>query len=268
MKILYLPALCLFSLTIACEPRNATPLDNLEDGEYLGTFSHFDGRGWAPFLHLIVDDGEAVSLTFDLVNAAGTFATEHEGYAAHFATSSGVELEEAIRSHVDSLRDNGVVPVSGAPGTEQLTEAFNELAEGVLERAREGDTRIFLVPMTAEYHAEGEPDDEGWVARIEVRYEGRTLVGADFDRVRLEDGEIVARRSEDDGYLEAWREETGREMDAVVSRLSEQLHDEGRPAGVDIISGATATSRSFRNLANEAIETREPVDFTMLLEQL
>lgn len=249
-------------VALACGRDSATAqLEGLQDGTYFGVAEYTDGNGWAPLLQLTVEDGAIASVVFDYADADAEFKTDNQPYNQRMQDAVGTNPRQYTAELEQRLLAARSLPVEAVSGATSSSAWFNQLADAVVERAREGDTRVALIPMSSTYRAEDQPDERGWIATISIRYERQSIAEIDYDEVQREDGTITARKSQDSDYAERWNAATGVDQTTVFPRLAEQLKDEGRPAGVDIISGATDSSRRFRNVAQAAIDKRVVVDF-------
>ncbi|TVQ37559.1 MAG: FMN-binding protein [Spirochaetaceae bacterium] len=256
-------------LIVSCaRERDETRLEGLQDGIYMGSAEYTDGNGWAPFLQLTVEDGAVSSVVFDYVDAGGGFKSQDGAYNLRMKSAAGTSPEEYTLELADRLTSAQSLPVEAVSGATSSSNWFNQLADAVVARAMAGDSRVALLPMSSTYRAEDEPDERGWIATIAIRYERQSIAQIEYDEIRREDGSISARKSEDPAYAERWNAATGVDQTTVFPRLAEQLKDEGRPAGVDIISGATSSSRRFRIVAQAAMDTRAAVDFRLIQDAL
>lgn len=213
-----------------------------ENGTYLGVAEYTQENGIAPFLAVTVENGSVVEARFEAIDASGSL----------IAHQLPTDQSEHLIEH-QTLPETNIHPW------------FERLARAIEARATDGDTRPALVAIGGTYAAEDSPDEEGWIGRIELTYVGSSLDEIRYDELQRDGKTVTARKSEDTEYITQWRDATGTDLHHVYERLAEQLFAEGLPSGVDIVSGATHTSRRFRLLAGEAMDQREAVDFLPLL---
>lgn len=258
------------TLTIAACGGGSEPgaISGLQDGTYFGTSEFTDANGWAPFLQIQVEGGRIADALFDYANPVGALKSQDAPYNQRMKAASGSSPEEFSPALAGALVDNQRLPVETITGATSSSRWFNQLAEAVVERARAGDRRVTLLPMSATYRAEDESDERGWIGTIAVTYERQTITDVRYDEVQREGNTVTDRKSENEGYIAAWKAANGVDLDEVLHRLAEQLMAEGRPAGVDLISGATSMSRRFRVLARQAIDGRIPVDFQTIQQAI
>lgn len=100
------------------------------------------------------------------------------------------------------------------------------------------------------YNAEGETDERGWKATIEVTVENGKITEAKFDEVK-EDGTL---KSQDEAYIERWSSATGAKAPEVYAQLEEDLIEKQNPEDVETITGATQATEKFKTLAAEALK--------------
>lgn len=257
-------------LVLACASTPSTPLADLQTGNYLATTEHTDGEGWAPFLYVVVDDAQSVrQIRFDYFDPEiGTFKTDDAQYGSRMRDTVGLSPTEYAATLTERLKESNTLPVDAISGATISSNWFNLLAERLLPRMQDGDERPVLAPMSARYIARDLPDEQGWIGTISIVTEGRSIQSVDFDEVKLDSaGNIETRKNEPSpGDQDVWTPPHHATMAQLYDALSSQLIDEGRPAGVDVITGATESSQRFRILAATAIESRVPVDFVRLEE--
>ncbi len=254
---------------VACGGGTETgAISGLQDGTYFGTSEFTDANGWAPFLQIQVEGGRIAEAVFDYANPAGALKSQDASYNQRMKAASGSSPEEFSPALAGALVETQRLPVETITGATSSSRWFNQLAEAVVERARAGDRRVTLLPMSATYRAEDEADERGWIGTITVTYERQTITDVRYDEVQREGNTVTDRKSENEGYIAAWKAANGVDLDEVLHRLAEQLMAEGRPAGVDLISGATSMSRRFRVLAQQAIDRRVPVDFQAIQQAI
>lgn len=230
------------AILIGCGGRDASERwsSGFEDGAYLAVAEYTQENGVAPFLIIAVEDNAVVEARYGAVDATGEV--------------TDAELPQTAPDHL--------VETQTLPDLDQ-EDWFARLAAAIAPRARSGDSRPSLVAIGGTYTAEDAPDGDGWIGRVELTYQGATLREIHYDEIRRDNG--TTRKSQDNDYIERWRDATGVDLTVVYERLTAQLGHEGLASGVDIVTGATQTSRRFRTLADTAMNKREAVDFLQLL---
>ena len=99
------------------------------------------------------------------------------------------------------------------------------------------------------YTAEGELDDHGWMPRVEIIVENGEITSVDYDEVN-EAGDL---KSEDEDYSAAMEGVSGVRPSDAYEQLENQLLDNQDVDQVELVTGATSSSESFKALVNEAL---------------
>ena len=97
--------------------------------------------------------------------------------------------------------------------------------------------------------AEGELDDHGWQPVIEILVEDGQIRSVNYD----EENEAGELKSEDDEYADAMENVSEVRPADAYEQLENDLIDSQDVDQVDVVSGATASSETFKDLAIEAL---------------
>ena len=98
--------------------------------------------------------------------------------------------------------------------------------------------------------AEGEMDEHGWKPAIEIVVENGEITSVDYDEYNAED----ELKSEDDEYSDSMEGVSGVRPADAYEQLENDLIDNQDVNKVDVVSGATASSETFKDLASEALD--------------
>ncbi|MCR1899904.1 FMN-binding protein [Irregularibacter muris] len=101
------------------------------------------------------------------------------------------------------------------------------------------------------YTDKGEQDERGWTPIITIIVRDGKMDNVFYDEID-EEGEDL--KSFDAEYAINMKEKSGELPYTAGRKLADSLKATGNPDQVDNISGATGTSESFKNLAQEALE--------------
>jgi len=104
------------------------------------------------------------------------------------------------------------------------------------------------------HYAETDPDEQGWIATLEVQVESGEILGVTFDEVQREGYELVARKSDDREYGALWAAASGGLNQFLVYPAIEQEFQRAGAAEISAISGATATVERMQKLAGRVVE--------------
>ncbi len=106
-------------------------------------------------------------------------------------------------------------------------------------------------------------DDHGWKTFVEIKVEDGKIVATDYDYVN-EEGTL---KSEDEGYQEAMSDKVGIGPVEFTKELADALIATQNALDVDIVSGATSSSASFINYAQQLIQAAQKGDTeTIIIE--
>lgn len=251
MKRFSLLILMAMIVLVSCE-KKAETTGAFQDGNYSGTYQHFDGHGWKPTLDITVEDGVITQATWDYVNAQGEMKSQNTYYADAMESRSGTTPAKAAEELQNSLIEGQSADVDTVSGATHSTENFRELAAAVLANAAAGNTSEVKLPMNATYHAtEPEPDQRGWTASLSVTFEDNQIVAAEYMEVDA-DGNSKADNPD---YTAMMEEQSGTTPAEAAQGLVDLLIS-SQDANVDDFTGATSSSSRFRALAVQIMEQR------------
>lgn len=99
------------------------------------------------------------------------------------------------------------------------------------------------------YDAELEPDQRGWKSTVEVTVANGEITEVNYDEVD-EDGNL---KSEDEEYNERWREASGIAAPEAYEDLEAQLIATQDIEEVEVVTGATSSTNSFKEVVAKAL---------------
>ncbi|TVR90587.1 MAG: hypothetical protein EA428_08095 [Spirochaetaceae bacterium] len=104
------------------------------------------------------------------------------------------------------------------------------------------------------HYAELEPDEDGWIATLEIHVESGEILSVSFDEVQREGSDLVRRKSEDSEYAEQWAAASGGLNQFGVYPVIEQEFQRTGSPSISAISGATATIEKMKNLGDRVLD--------------
>ena len=237
----------------------------LQDGTYSLKQVEPDDHGWRVEMTIKVEDGKIVESNFDYVNAEGQLKSEDEGYQEAMSDKVGIgpkefipELNEAL---VETQNPMDVEVVSGATSS---WESFRTYAQMLVQAAQNGDTATIEVNPNAplqdgEYSLkELNPDAHGWSVLINMTVEDGKITAVDWDYVNTE-GTL---KSEDEGYQEAMSDKVGIGPKEFTPQLANALVEAQSVNGIEVVSGATSSTYTFKMYAAQLIHAAQNGDQT------
>lgn len=264
MKRKLLLTLCCIVLLLitACNAAEPNPSDQSEkgiyvDGEYTIIADHVDSHGWAPMVKVTIADGKITSGKMDYMKPGGDLKSEDESYAISMSEQAGIKPKEAydeLNKRIIEAQQANVEAVSGATSSSNW---FNKLASIALEKAETGEKGKFYVPLDDSYSASNEGfDEQGRQGEISITYSDNKIASVEYTEVNKQGN----KKEEDESFQTQMKSETGVSWNEAVKQLEEQLVEEQDYGKVDAVTGATHTSENFKTLAQQAIESRVPMD--------
>ncbi|WP_088810702.1 MULTISPECIES: extracellular electron transfer flavoprotein PplA [Listeria] len=103
-------------------------------------------------------------------------------------------------------------------------------------------------------------DDKGWKAFASIEVKDGKITKANYD-YKNKDGEL---KSEDADYEKAMKDKVGTGPQEYLKQLSDSLVKSQSASGVDIVTGATHSSDTFINYANQLIQAAQRADTTTI----
>lgn len=259
----FLFALCLmvFIVLSGCSPEPDSNQDKSEetyvDGEYIIVANHVDSHGWAPMVTLTITDGKITSGMMDYIKPGGDLKSEDEAYAVTMSEQAGITPKEAydeLNKRIVKEQKANVEAVSGATSSSKW---FTQLATIALEKAKNGEKGKHFVPLDDSYSASNEGfNEQGWQGEITITYSSDDIASVQYSEVDEEGN----NKEDDESYQSQMESEAGISWNDAVKQLEDQLVEVQDYNKVDDVSGATYTSENFKLLAQQAIESRVPMD--------
>lgn len=96
-------------------------------------------------------------------------------------------------------------------------------------------------------------DENGWKTDFSITVEGGKITESNYENLN----EAGAKKSEDEGYQEKMAEVAGVGPADYFPELNEQLVETQDPEAVEVVTGATHSSESFKEYAQQLIDAAE-----------
>ncbi len=237
----------------------------LQDGTYQLSEKDFDEHGWKVNFEITVKDGKITESDFDYINEEGTLKSEDEKYQEIMKEKSGVgpaefipELNEQLVEKQDASQ---VDIVSGATSS---SEIFINYAQQLIQAAQKGDTNPIEIDAQGELK-DGEYSLEeknigstGWKTYIKMTVENGKITDVDYNYVNA-DGQL---KTDDEEYQKKMTEKSGTGPKDFIPELSNSLIEKQNAGEVEIVTGATHSSHSFKMYAAQLINAAQKGDTT------
>ena len=227
-----------------------------QDGSYAARYRYYDGDGYRPVLQLTIVEGKIDAVEFTEIGIDGTAKALDPAYQTAMAAESPTYPSVYTAALERALLERQEAPVDAVSGATESSQRFNALARAVLRNAVKGDSSVAVLPMDETYTAAGGRDAEGWTGTISITYRRGRIENVEYDEVFFAAGGVVARKSNDRAYAERYEAVAGVTPTEVFELLEANLEQTGAPGQVDVVTGATESSRRFVALAREALSLR------------
>ena len=224
----------------------------LQDGEYTAV-SAIDSHGWSLKHTIVVKDGKIESSMYDYINDKGEAKSANEEYNKKMADKTGTSVADAMKKLSENLvKDQDPAKVEIVSGATHTAERFVFTSEVLLKQAAEGKTgeiNVSEMPLVdGTYKLETEADEHGWAHEFTLVVKDGKIAESKYDMVK--DGKM---KSEDEEYNKAMTEKAGISFADTVKQLNEALTKDGDADKVEVVSGATNTSKAFKEYATKLI---------------
>lgn len=226
----------------------------LVDGTYYATYSHTDMRGWRAFVEMTVEGGKITVAKGDYINAEGKLKTEDTAYGERMSAKTKVTPAQAFEQLQAQVLDKQSAAIDAVAGASSSSESYMHMVEGLIEKAKAGDTSELVLEANGDYSAKGEADERGWTPEITLTYEGGKITAVVFDETNA-DGKA---KSTDEEYSKMMSDKTKVTPKEAYDQLAAALVEKQDPTAVDAVAGATASSDKFKEMAKKAMDSRVP----------
>lgn len=229
---------------------SAQESSSLKDGTYT-VHGYADSRGWAVKHTIEVKDGKVTKSDFDYYNAEGKRKSEDENYNKNMKDKAGVSSKEAMDQLNAALVEGQKAEVEVVSGATHTAEAFVESSKALLEKAAAGDTEDTNYQMLkdGEYKLETSEDERGWAHTFTLVVKDGKITESNYDMVNKDGGMKTA----DKDYNKNMKDKSGASFAEAVEKLNAELVEKQDPAEVEVVSGATSTTDSFKEYATQLV---------------
>ena len=220
---------------------------DLKDGTYKLEEKN-EKNGYRAVFEMTVKDGKITESKYDNINADGKSKTEDTKYEESMKAKSGVGPKEYIKqlndSFVKAQSASGVEVVTGATHS---SESFQNYAQQLIQAAQAGNTDTIEI-------------DNGATLK-----DGK-VTESNYDNVNA-DGKS---KKDDTEYESKMKDVTGVGPKEYIETLNKEFvkamgEEDGSPAGVEVVTGATHSTHSFINYAQQLVNAAEKGDTTEIV---
>lgn len=238
----------------------------MQDGTYRLEEKNYKNDYRVTF-EITVKDGKIVESKYDNVNADGESKTENTEYNETMKEKAGISPEEFIPKFNEELvaaqSPSSIEVVSGATHS---FDSFQNYAQQLIQAAQAGNTDTIEIDNGADlkdgtYKLEEKNYSNGYRVQFEMTVAGGKVTDSKFDYID-KDGKSKQDNTE---YNENMKAKSGTEPKTYIPALNDELvkamgEEDGSPADVEVVTGATHSSHSFIMYAEQLVNAAEKGD--------
>ncbi|MDU6498846.1 MAG: extracellular electron transfer flavoprotein PplA [Enterococcus faecalis] len=244
---------------------------DLKDGTYKLEEKN-EKNGYRAVFEMTVKDGKITESKYDNINADGKSKTEDTKYEESMKAKSGVGPKEYIKqlndSFVKAQSASGVEVVTGATHS---SESFQNYAQQLIQAAQAGNTDTIEIDNGATlkdgtYSLKEKNDSNGYHTTFSMTVKDGKVTESNYDNVNA-DGKS---KKDDTEYESKMKDVTGVGPKEYIETLNKEFvkamgEEDGSPAGVEVVTGATHSTHSFINYAQQLVNAAEKGDTTEIV---
>lgn len=244
---------------------------DLKDGTYKLEEKN-EKNGYRAVFEMTVKDGKITESKYDNINAEGKSKTEDTKYEESMKAKSGVGPKEYIKqlndSFVKAQSASGVEVVTGATHS---SESFQNYAQQLIQAAQAGNTDTIEIDNGATlkdgtYSLKEKNDSNGYHTTFSMTVKDGKVTESNYDNVNA-DGKS---KKDDTEYESKMKDVAGVGPKEYIETLNKEFvkamgEEDGSPAGVEVVTGATHSTHSFINYAQQLVNAAEKGDTTEIV---
>ena len=244
---------------------------DLKDGTYKLEEKN-EKNGYRAVFEMTVKDGKITESKYDNINADNKSKTEDTKYEESMKAKSGVGPKEYIKqlndSFVKAQNASGVEVVTGATHS---SESFQNYAQQLIQAAQAGNTDTIEIDNGATlkdgtYSLKEKNDSNGYHTTFSMTVKDGKVTESNYDNVNA-DGKS---KKDDTEYESKMKDVAGVGPKEYIETLNKEFvkamgEEDGSPAGVEVVTGATHSTHSFINYAQQLVNAAEKGDTTEIV---
>ncbi|HBD0694264.1 TPA: FMN-binding protein [Enterococcus faecalis] len=244
---------------------------DLKDGTYKLEEKN-EKNGYRAVFEMTVKDGKITESKYDNINADGKSKTEDTKYEESMKAKSGVGPKEYIKqlndSFVKAQSASGVEVVTGATHS---SESFQNYAQQLIQAAQAGNTDTIEIDNGATlkdgtYSLKEKNDSNGYHTTFSMTVKDGKVTESNYDNVNA-DGKS---KKDDTEYESKMKDVAGVGPKEYIETLNKEFvkamgEEDGSPAGVEVVTGATHSTHAFINYAQQLVNAAEKGDTTEIV---
>lgn len=244
---------------------------DLKDGTYKLEEKN-EKNGYPAVFEMTVKDGKITESKYDNINADGKSKTEDTKYEESMKAKSGVGPKEYIKQLNDSfVKEQSASGVEVVTGATHSSESFQNYAQQLIQAAQAGNTDTIEIDNGAAlkdgtYSLKEKNDSNGYHTTFSMTVKDGKVTESNYDNVNA-DGKS---KKDDTEYESKMKDVAGVGPKEYIETLNKEFvkamgEEDGSPAGVEVVTGATHSTHSFINYAQQLVNAAEKGDTTEIV---
>lgn len=244
---------------------------DLKDGTYKLEEKN-EKNGYRAVFEMTVKDGKITESKYDNINADGKSKTEDTKYEESMKAKSGVGPKEYIKQLNDSfVKEQSASGVEVVTGATHSSESFQNYAQQLIQAAQAGNTDTIEIDNGAAlkdgtYSLKEKNDSNGYHTTFSMTVKDGKVTESNYDNVNA-DGKS---KKDDTEYESKMKDVAGVGPKEYIETLNKEFvkamgEEDGSPAGVEVVTGATHSTHSFINYAQQLVNAAEKGDTTEIV---
>ena len=238
---------------------------DLKDGTYKLEEKN-EKNGYRAVFEMTVKDGKITESKYDNINADGKSKTEDTKYEESMKAKE--YIKQLNDSFVKAQSASGVEVVTGATHS---SESFQNYAQQLIQAAQAGNTDTIEIDNGATlkdgtYSLKEKNDSNGYHTTFSMTVKDGKVTESNYDNVNA-DGKS---KKDDTEYESKMKDVAGVGPKEYIETLNKEFvkamgEEDGSPAGVEVVTGATHSTHSFINYAQQLVNAAEKGDTTEIV---
>ncbi|MCD1025513.1 MULTISPECIES: extracellular electron transfer flavoprotein PplA [Enterococcus] len=240
----------------------------MKDGTYKLEEKNYS-NGYRATFEITVKDGKITESKYDNINEAGKSKTEDADYNKQMKDKAGISPEEFIPKFNEELvaaQDPSSMDV--VTGATHSFESFQNYAQQLIQAAQAGKTDTIEIDNGAElkdgtYALKEKNDKNGYHVDFSIVVKDGKITESKYDNLNA-DGKS---KKDDADYEKNMKDKSGVGPKEYIEDLNKNFlaamgKEDGSPADMDVVTGATHSSHTFIIYAEQLINAAEKGDTT------
>ncbi|MBS4199390.1 FMN-binding protein [Bacillus sp. FJAT-49732] len=239
----------------------------MKDGTYTLKEKDFDDHGWKASMTITVKGGKITESTYNYEDENGKLKSEDEGYQKNMSEKTGVGPKDYIpQLNEELVKSQDAQRVDVVTGATHSSETFLNYAQQLIQASQKGDTSTIEIdtraPLVDGVYSLVEKNigSTGWKTYLNITVKDGQIIESDYNYLN-KDGDL---KTNDEGYQEKMKEKTGTGPQDFIPALNKSLVEKQNPAEVDVVTGASHSSQTFKMYAAQLVNAAQKGDTTKI----